>query len=83
MRNGESLVAGTILGAPCFETTHGTSSILTLGKFSDVFVGQFGGVDFVLDETSQAANGEIVLWAYSFWDVSVRHAQSFNTITGI
>jgi HK97 family phage major capsid protein/HK97 family phage prohead protease len=82
IRDG-SVLAGRIMGRPAFETSHATASKLTLGRMSDVMIGQFGGVDFVIDEYTGASKGEVSIYAYAFFDVAVRHPQSFCVITGI
>ena len=78
-----SPMVGRMMGAPTFETSHATSSVLMLGRFSDVLVGQFGGVDFVVDEVTGASTGTIEIYAYAWFDLNVRHAPSFCTVTGI
>ena len=78
-----SVVSGQVMGVPFFETSHATSSILTLGRFSDVLIGQFGGVDFVVDEFTDASTGVVTIYAYAFFDINVRHPNAFCTITGI
>lgn len=82
IRDG-SILAGSIMGRPAFETSHAAATTLTLGRMSDVLIGQFGGVDFVIDEYSGASTGTIAIYAYAFFDVTVRRAQSFCVITGI
>ena len=71
------------MGAPAFETSHATSSVPMLGRFSDVLIGQFGGIDFVVDEYSGASTGTVEIFAYAWFDVNVRYAPAFCTITGI
>lgn len=82
IRDG-SILAGTIMGRPAFETSHASATTLTLGRMSDVLIGQFGGVDFVIDEFTGASTGTIAIYAYAFFDITVRRAQSFCVITGI
>lgn len=82
IRDG-SILAGTIMGRPAFETSHASATTLTLGRMSDVLIGQFGGVDFVIDEYTGASTGTIAIYAYAFFDITVRRPQSFCVITGI
>ena len=82
MQDG-AILAGQIMGRPAFETAHATATKLTLGKFSDVIIGQWGGIDFVLDETTNASTGVINLYAYGWYDVALRYPNSFCVITGI
>lgn len=82
IRDG-SILAGTIMGRPAFETSHASATTLTLGRMSDVLIGQFGGVDFVIDEFTGASTGTIAIYAYAFFDITVRRPQSFCVITGI
>lgn len=83
MVQNDTIAAGRIMNASVYETTHMPDDTLLVGKMSDVFIGQFGGVDIVLDETSNASTGVVNIWAYAFFDVAVRHPESFAVITGI
>ncbi|NOD67607.1 phage major capsid protein [Ruegeria sp. HKCCD7303] len=78
-----TISAGRIMNSAAYETTHMPADKLLLGKFSDVFIGQWGGVDFVIDEVTNASTGVVNIYAYAWFDVAVRHPESFCVITGI
>lgn len=66
--------------------TKGTAtglSALIFGKFSDLLVGSWGGVDVLVDEYTEAAKGNVAIVAHSEWDVAVRYAESFAAIKDI
>jgi HK97 family phage major capsid protein len=58
----------------------GVCSAIILGNFSDLYVGMWGGADFVVDPFTLAKNGEIQITANMFWDVEVARAASFAGI---
>ena len=60
--------------------TKGTSSVchgLIFGDFSQMIVGNWGGVDIILDEVTQATSAKIRIHVFSWWDIVIRHAESF------
>ncbi len=64
-----------------YETTNQPENTLTLGRFSDLLIGQGDGVDLVFDEITGASTGVINIRAYMWADISVRHAELFCPIT--
>lgn len=56
-------------------------STLIFGNWSDLLIGQWGGIDIVVDDVTEAAKGNVRIIAHSEWDIAVRHAQSFAVIT--
>ena len=56
-------------------------STLIFGNWSDLMVGQWGGIDIVVDDVTEAAKGNVRIIAHSEWDIAVRHPQSFAAIT--
>ena len=83
--NGNSL-----MGYPAFVTTQVPSdleagdttgcSAVIFGNFSDLILGQWGGLDITVDPYTAAKNAQVKVYIDSFWDVAVRHAQSFAAI---
>lgn len=47
------------------------------GNFQELIIGQWAGLDLVVDPYTLAKNAKIVVVANSWWDVAVRHAESF------
>lgn len=56
-------------------------STLIFGNWSDLMIGQWGGIDIVVDDVTEAAKGNVRIIAHSEWDIAVRHPQSFAAIT--
>lgn len=64
--------------------TKGTGTALSsiiFGNWSDLLIGQWGGIDIVVDDVTEAAKGNVRIIAHSEWDIAVRHPQSFAAIT--
>jgi HK97 family phage major capsid protein len=51
---------------------------VVFGRWSELFCGQWGGFDLVVDYWTKAKNAEIVLTANTWIDSALRHAQSFT-----
>lgn len=61
-------------------TSSGTLSAILFGNFSDLILGQWGGLDLVVDPYTKATQAMVRLIVNSWWDVGVRHPQSFAAI---
>jgi HK97 family phage major capsid protein len=81
---GES--ANTLLGYPAWVTTQCPSdltkynsnlSAIIFGNFNDLMIGQWGGLDIIVDPYTAASTAQVNVYIHSFWDVLCRHAQSF------
>ena len=79
----QAIEAGRMLNARVFETSNQPAGTITLGKFSDLFIGQFGGVDIVIDEVTAADTGTVWITAFAFFDIAVRHEEAFCSLNGI
>jgi HK97 family phage major capsid protein len=66
------------------DLTKGTSSgvchAAIFGDFSQVIIGQWGGVDVVVDMYTLARTGQVRLVVNGYFDVKLRHAESFAAI---
>jgi len=64
--------------------TKGTStsvcSAALFGNFNDLLIGQWGGLDIVVDPYVDAKKAIVNVYVNSFWDVAVRHPESFAAI---
>lgn len=58
-------------------------SALIFGNWSDLLIGQWGGVDVIVDDATEAHKGNVRIAAHSEWDIAVRHAEAFGAITDI
>lgn len=55
-------------------------SAMIFGNWPDLLIGQWGGVDLILDEVTEAGKGNVRIVAHSEWDVALRHPESFAVI---
>ncbi len=55
-------------------------SAVIFGAWADLLIGQWGGIDLIVDDVTEAAKGNVRLVAHSEWDIAVRHAESFAAI---
>ena len=83
---------GKVNGYPCFMTNaiptatfSGTAncSSAIFGPWSQVLVGGWGGLQFIIDPYTAKANGVLEISAMAYHDVLVRHPEAFCAITGV
>ena len=55
-------------------------SAIMFGNWADMLIGQWGGLDLIVDPYTQALYHYVRVIVHSYWDVDVRHAQSFAAI---
>lgn len=77
----------TLMGYPAYVTTQVPSdltkgaatglSAIIFGNFSDLMIGQWNGLDIIVDPYTAAKKAQVNVFIHSWWDVAVRHAQSF------
>lgn len=58
-------------------------STMIFGNWSDLLIGQWGGIDIIVDEMTEATKGNVRIVAHSEWDIAVRHAEAFAAMTDI
>ncbi|MBO9434520.1 phage major capsid protein [Ruegeria sp. R13_0] len=58
-------------------------SAVIFGAWEDFLIGQWGGIDLIVDDATEAAKGNVRLVAHSEWDIAARHAESFAAIQDI
>jgi HK97 family phage major capsid protein/HK97 family phage prohead protease len=66
--------------------TKGTGSNLSamiFGNWRDLLIGEFGILDLIVDPYTNADKGRVRIAAHAFFDISVRHPQSFAAVTDI
>jgi HK97 family phage major capsid protein len=68
-----SLVPNTLVkgasGAVC--------SAIIFGNFNDMIIGQWAGLDLVIDPYTKAKSNQLVITVNSFWDIAIRNPESF------
>ena len=70
---------------PSNVTFSGTSNCTSalFGAWSEVLVGGWGGLQFIIDPYTAKANGVLEISAMAYHDVLVRHPEAFCAITGV
>jgi len=72
---------GLIAGKRVIESTHAPEGTAFFGVFRQLYIGFFGGVDFVIDPYSSARNGVVEITATQLVDIAVAYEKAFNKIT--
>ena len=70
-----------ILGRRVIQSTLCTAGTVYLGQFRECVVAQFGGVDLVVDDYSEARSAKVLITQHQMIDVGVRHPVAFAKIT--
>lgn len=65
-----------VITTTCMPTISGETGIV-FGNFTDMVVGQFGGLDIVVDQYSQAIAGKVRIVINSYWDIQRLRDESF------
>ena len=75
--NGYNLIVSENVPDNLTKGTGTGLSALLFGNFDDLLIGQFGGMDFVVDTYTQATN-VLVRMVFNMWvDIKLRHPESF------
>jgi hypothetical protein len=78
---GYNTAVSTLVPSNLTKGTGTNLSALVFGNFSDAVIAQWGPIELVVDPYSAGDTSEIIIRAYSFWDVLVKRAESFAAIT--
>lgn len=62
---------GEIDGTPCLSTTSAPENGVLYGDFSNLYIGQFGGTEIVVDNYTRAAFGEVLLTVNAYFDAAL------------
>lgn len=77
--NGYKTVVSNIIPSNLTKgTASGVCSAAFFGNFRDIYIGMWGGMDFIVDPYSLAGSGQIKLVANMFWDVEIARTASFT-----
>jgi HK97 family phage major capsid protein len=55
----------------------GVCSAIIFGNFNELIIGQWGGLDIIVDPYTGASNAQVKVYVHSWWDTLLRHAESF------
>lgn len=61
-------------------TSGAVNSALIFGNFQDVYVGQWGTIDFLVNPYSLDKNHQVRITANTYWDMKIARAKSFSGI---
>ncbi len=74
---------GRVLNRRALTTNLMADTDIFYADFTRLWMGDWGGIDFVRDNVTKAAEGEIVLTANSFIDFAVEHEEHFARATDV
>lgn len=83
MLAGHPYVASNIIRSDLTKGTTTTCSPLIFGNWGDAMIAQWGAIEMVTDPYTAGDTGEVIVRAYSFWDVDFRHKESFSAIVDL
>jgi HK97 family phage major capsid protein len=78
--NGYKFVSSNMVPSNLTKGTGTDLSAILFGNWSDLIIGQWGGLDLMADPYTLATSGRVKIIVDSFWDVFVRRAASFAAI---
>lgn len=62
---------GEVDGTPCLSTTSAPENAVFYGDFSNLYIGQFGGTEIIVDTYTRAAFGEVLLTVNAYFDAAL------------
>lgn len=62
---------GEIDGTPCYSTTSMPENGVLYGDFSQLYIGQFGATEIIVDNYTRAAYGEVLLTVNAYFDAAL------------
>lgn len=71
---------GEVDGTPCLSTSSAPENAVLYGDFSNLYIGQFGGTEIVVDNYTRAAYGEVLLTVNAYFDAAL--AREGAIVTG-
>lgn len=72
-----------ILGFRASYTSNVPEDVAIFGNWADLLIGQWGGIEVIVDPYSNADSGYVRMAVHSFWDFGVRRPKSFAAYTGL
>ena len=73
-------IDGKVNGYPVDYSNLLSSADAIFGNFQDLYIGQWGGIDFVIDEVTLGDKGEIKVLLFNYADAKVAFAKSFSKL---
>ena len=78
--NGYNAAVSTQIPNNLVKGTSSDCRAIIFGNWNELIIGQWAGVDLVVDQYSLAKNAQIQLIVNTWWDIKLRHAESFAAI---
>lgn len=78
--NGYRAAISTLVPSNLSKGTGTNLHAIIFGNFSQLLMGQFGGLDVVVDPYTQATNTLVRIVLNSWWDIALRHSVAFAVI---
>lgn len=79
--NGYKAATSTLVPSTLTKgTASGICHAIIFGNFQELIMAYWGGVEIIVDPYSLATTGSVRITANAFFDVGVRHAQSFSAM---
>jgi len=76
----DPLLGGTVNGYPAYVSNVFTNDTVIFGNFADFMIGQWGGIDLLVNPFSLDTYATIRVVIAGYYDVAARHPQSFARI---
>lgn len=80
---GYNLATSTQVPSNITKGTGTNLHAMIFGNFSEWMIGQWGGIDLLVDPFTQATNGLLRVVINGYFDMNTRHASSFSAIQDI
>lgn len=78
--NGYNAMVSTLVPKILEKGSSKVCSALIFGNWREMFIGNWGGLDVVVDPYTLAGKASIKLVVNSWWDINVAHGQSFAMV---
>lgn len=78
--NGYRAAISTLVPSNLTKSSGINLHAIIFGNWNDLIIGQFGGMDIIVDQYTQATKTMVRLVVNSWWDVAIAHAVSFAAI---
>ena len=78
---GYRVIATSLVPSNLAKGSGSSLSAMLFGNFNDLVIGEWGGIDVLIDPFSGSSTGATRVTAFTDIDIAVRHAQSFSAIT--
>lgn len=80
--NGYDIISTTLMPSDITKGTGENLSAMLFGNFADVIVGQWGGLDIIVDPYTLKKSAQVEITMNAWHDVFVRHDESFAATNG-